>query len=39
VDILEGLAPYLGPETLDSEIVGRLHEATALVERKTTPRS
>ena len=39
VDILERLAPYLGPETLDPETVGRLREAVALVERKTSPRS
>jgi len=37
-DVLERLGPYLEPDAVDPETIGRLKEAIALVERKTTPR-
>ena len=37
-DILERLGPYLEPESVDVETIGRLREGLALVERRTTPR-
>ncbi|MCU0483081.1 MAG: hypothetical protein MUC54_02220 [Chloroflexi bacterium] len=37
-DILERLGPYLEPDAVDPEAVVRLHEAAALVERRTAPR-
>ena len=36
-DILERLGPYLEPDSVDAETIGRLREALALVERKTAP--
>ena len=39
VDILERLGPYLGPDSVDSETVARLRDATQMVERKTIARS
>ena len=38
VDILERLGPYLGPEAVDAETLGRLRDAVQLVERKTASR-
>jgi hypothetical protein len=37
-DVLERLGPFLEPDSVDPETIGRLREALALVERKTTPR-
>jgi hypothetical protein len=37
-DILERLGPYLEPDSVDPDIVTRLREALALVERRTAPR-
>ena len=39
VDILERLGPYLGPDAVDAETLGRLRDAVQLVERKTASRS
>ena len=39
VDIMERLGPYLEPDAIDAETLGRLRDAVALVERKTTTRS
>jgi hypothetical protein len=37
-DIMERLGPYLEPDAVDGETVGRLRDAVQLIERKTTPR-
>jgi hypothetical protein len=37
-DVLERLGPHLEPDSVDAETIGRLHEALALVQRRTTPR-
>jgi hypothetical protein len=37
-DIMERLGPYLEPDAIDAETVGRLKDAIALIERKTTSR-
>ena len=37
-DIMERLGPYLEPDAIDAETVGRLKDAIALIERKTTAR-
>src|SRR5512137_3116686 len=37
-DILERLGPYLEPDALEEEAVARLHEAVALIDRKTARR-
>jgi hypothetical protein len=39
VDIMERLGPYLGPDTVDSETLGRLRDVIALIERKTATRN
>ena len=39
VDIMERLGPYLEVDSVDAETMGRLRDAVALVERKTTTRS
>ena len=38
VDILERLGSYLEPDSIDAEMLTRLAEAIAMVQRKTTPR-
>ena len=38
-DIMERLGPYLEPDAIDAETIGRVREAVALIERKTTSRS
>jgi hypothetical protein len=38
VDIMERLGPYLEPEAVDAETIGRLRDAVQLVERKTAAR-
>jgi hypothetical protein len=35
-DVMDRLGPYLEPDAVDAETVGRLKEALALIERKTT---
>ena len=37
-DIMERLGPYLEPDAIDAETLGRLRDAIALIERKTTTR-
>ena len=37
-DVLERLGPHLEPDSVDPETIGRLHEALALVDRRTAPR-
>ena len=39
VDIMERLGPYLETDSVDAETMGRLRDAVALVERKTTTRT
>jgi hypothetical protein len=38
-DILERLGPYLEPDAVDAETLGRLRDALNLVERRTSVRS
>jgi hypothetical protein len=38
VDVLERLGPYLEPDAVEAEVITRLKEGIALVERKTTSR-
>jgi hypothetical protein len=37
-DVLDRLGPYSEPDTVDAEVLTRLKDALALIERKTTPR-
>ncbi len=38
VDVMERLGPYLEPDAVDAETIGRLRDAVQLVERKTATR-
>ena len=37
-DIMERLGPYLEPDAVDADTMGRLRDALQLIERKTSPR-
>ena len=38
-DIMERLGPYLEPDAVEAETLGRLRDAIQLIERKTASRS